>query len=380
AGDKVGVACTICHTITDKSVYNLPLGGSIGRRIDGPAALTLNVGKLLATAANSRAYYPNLQLTFKGVSIGRAPSGLGPDSTEAEVDAYLSNPAFFPVGTFDETQDGIGNSVKNTPLFRQDLAAPYGTAGEFAILDDIGNASYTTNLDPTTLVTPEGRAFLEAKAGPAGKQMADEYAKILKDTGVTGFPYVKAAMTGKMAPSSPVGRRVDNQKLLDMNAYLDALPAPRGAQVDVEMATRGRETFRTQCTQCHNVDQSMFVPPTLVELKTLWPGYAPAPAGTRGDSTLSPILNSPGGFDDKMVVVDASDRGAKRGNALPLLLDLARTTIFLHDASVRSLDELFDPRRGDTAPHPFYVRDTAARKDLAAFLRGLETSGARPAR
>ncbi len=380
AGDKVGVACTICHTITDKSVYNMPLGGSIGRRIDGPAALTLNVGKLLATAANSRAYYPNLQLTFKGVSTGRAPSGLGPDSTEAEVDAYLSNPAFFPVGTFDETQDGIGNSVKNTPLFRQDLAAPYGTAGEFAILDDIGNASYTTNLDPTTLVTPEGRAFLEAKAGPAGKQMADEYAKILKDTGVTGFPYVKASMTGKMAPSSPVGRRVDNQKLLDMNAYLDALPAPRGAQVDVEMATRGREAFRTQCTQCHNVDQSMFVPPTLVDLKTLWPGYTPVPAGTRGDGKLSPVLNSPGNFDDKMIVVDASDRGEKRGNALPLLLDLARTTIFLHDASVQSLDDLFDPRRGDTAPHPFYVRDAAARKDLTAFLRGLETSGARPAR
>ncbi len=105
-GDKVGVACTICHTITDKSVFDMPNGGSIGRRVDGPAALTLNVGKLLAMAANSRAFYPNLQQSFLGISLGRAPSGLGPESTEAEVDAYLGNPAYYPVGTFDETQDG----------------------------------------------------------------------------------------------------------------------------------------------------------------------------------------------------------------------------------------------------------------------------------
>ena len=60
-GDKVGISCTICHTITDNSVFNMPNGGSVGRRVDGPAALTLNVGKLLAMANNSRAFYPNLQ-------------------------------------------------------------------------------------------------------------------------------------------------------------------------------------------------------------------------------------------------------------------------------------------------------------------------------
>ncbi|MGI8899192.1 MAG: hypothetical protein ACR2IB_12455 [Pyrinomonadaceae bacterium] len=376
-GDKVGIACTICHTITDKSVFDMPKGGSIGRRVDGPAALTLNVGKLMAMAANSRALYPNLQQTFLGVSIGRAPSGLGPDSTEAEVDAYLSNPAFYPVGTFDETQDGNGNPVKNTPLFRQDLAAPYGSAGEFSKLDDIGNSSYTTNLDPTTLLTPEGRQFLEIKAGPAGKQLANEYAKILQDTGVTGFPFVKAQMTGKVGdPASIVGRRVDNQKLLDMNAYLDQLPAPAGAKVNAEMAARGREVFRANCTQCHNVDQSKFVPPMLVEMKTIWPGYTPIPVGKRGDSKLSTIQNSAGIFDDKMIVVDASDRGEKRGNAMPLLLDLARTNIFLHDGSVSSLDNLLDPMRGDNAPHPFYLAVASQRAELVEFLRSLDTNSA----
>jgi cytochrome c2 len=373
-GDKVGIACTICHTITDKSVFDLPGGGSIGRRVDGPAALTLNVGKLLAMAANSRAFYPNLQQTFVGVSLGRAPSGLGPDSTESEVDAYLSNPAYYPVGTFDETQDGNGNPVKNTPLFRQDLAAPYGSAGEFSKLDDISNGSYTTNLDPTTLLTPEGRQFLEMKAGPAGKQMAGEYEKILRETGVTGYPFVKAQMVGKVGdPASIVGRRVDNQKLLDMSAYLDALPAPQGARVDAATAARGRELFRTNCTQCHNVDQGKFVPPTLVEMKTIWPGYLPIPVGKRGDTKLSTILNSPGGYDDKMIIVDASDRGEKRGHAMPLLLDLARTNIFLHDGSVSSLDNLLDPVRGENAPHPFYLADAARRAEMVEFLRSLDT-------
>jgi len=375
-GDKVGITCTICHTITDRSVFDMPNGGSIGRRVDGPAALTLDMGKLLAMAANSRAYYPNLQQTFLGISIGRAPSGLGPQSTEAEVDAYLTNREFYPVGTFDETHDGNGNSVKNVPLFRQDLAAPYGSAGEHALLENIGNGSYTTNLDLTTLAAPEGRAFLDMKAGPAGKQLSDEYASILRDTGVTGFPYVIARRTGKVgAAESPVGLRVDEQKLLDMNAYLAALPAPRSPRIDSTAAARGREMFRESCTACHSVDQSKPVPSMLVELKTLWPGYLPIPAGMRGDGKLSTILNAPGTFDDKMIVVDASDRGEKRGNAMPLLLDLARTNLFLHDASVRSLDALLDPQRGRDAPHPFYVTDVQERRAMIEFLRGLDTGG-----
>jgi hypothetical protein len=112
----------------------------------------------------------------------------------------------------------------------------------------------------------------------------------------------------------------------------------------------------------------------LVDLKTLWPGYTPVPVGVRGDKTLSPILNSPGDFDDKMVIIDASNRGIPRGNALPLLLDLDRTTLFLHDGSVKSLQALFDPNRGEKSPHPFYISDLAKRADLIEFLRSLDTS------
>lgn len=373
-GDMVGVSCAICHTVTDKSAFDMPNGGTAGRRIDGLAPLTLNMGKLLAMAQNSRAYYANLQLNIMGKTIGRAPKGIEPNSTEAEVDAYLQNPAYYPVGTFDETHDGLGNSVKNVPLFRQDLAAPYGTSGQNALLENISNSSYTTNLDMTTLATPEGREFLFLRAGPAGIKIHENYKKILDETGVTGYPYVEASMVGKPGEQhNAVGRRVNDQKLRDMTAYLFSLQAPAGAKNNIEMATRGRALFRQNCTNCHNVDQSKPVDAKLIDLKSLWPGYAPMPAGERGDPKQSAIINSSGNFDDKMIIVDASDQGRPRGNALPLLLDLDRTTLFLHDGSVHTLDELFNPQRGERSPHPFYVKDKSQRADLIEFLRGLDT-------
>ncbi|MDQ3051635.1 MAG: hypothetical protein M3Q95_12170 [Bacteroidota bacterium] len=374
-GDLIGISCAICHTVTDKSFFDMPGAGSAGKRIDGPAPLTFNMGKFLAVANNSRAYYPNMQQIFLGVSIGRAARGMRPTSTEKEVDEYLSNPKFYPVGTFDETSDGNGNSVKNVPLFRQDLVAPYGSSGEFELFHDISNSSYTTNLDLTTLATPEGLEFLKGLGGPAGEQIHKEYKQILKETGVTGYPFVQAKMQGKPGElNNIVARRVDDIKLQDMTAYVFALQPPPAPKVNDEMAMRGRALFRTNCTSCHNVDQSKPVPVTLVDLKTLWPGYTPIVVGLRGNKKLSKILNSPGDFDDKMVIVDASPHGGPRGNALPVLLDLARTTLFLHDASVKSLDELLDPIRGKKSPHPFYISDKKERADLIEFLKGLDTN------
>lgn len=242
----------------------------------------------------------------------------------------------------------------------------------FTYLDDIGNSSYTSNLDPTTLVTPEGRAFLKLKAGPLGEELAYNYEKILKETGVTGYPFVKATMTGKPGElANIVGRRVDDQKLIDMNAYIDALPAPKGAKVDIAASARGRDHFRNNCTSCHNVDQSKPVPTMLVEMKRMMPDYQPEILGQR--PPLSPIQNSSGGFDDKMIIVDASDRKDIRGFALPLLLDLDRKEKFLHDVSVTGLDNLLNPSRGAQSPHPFYVSDQSARNDVIQFLRGLDT-------
>ncbi len=47
--------------------------------------------------------------------------------------------------------------------------------------------------------------------------------------------------------------------------------------------------------------------------------------------------------------------------------------MFLHDASVSGLQALFNPARGENAPHPFYLKQQAQRDDLVQFLRGLDT-------
>lgn len=381
-GDRVGVSCVLCHSVTDKSVFNLPTGGSIGKRIDGPAVHTINVGAILAMAANSRALYPMLQLKGpNGESIGRAPSsaGLTKDSTEAEVDAYFSNPAYYPIGMFDDTVDGNGNPMHNTPMFRADLGAPWGSAGELSKLDQFANTVYTVLLDPTNLLTAGGKAFLHKVAGAAGDKLATDYAAVLLATGVPagadGYPFLMSSSTTMPGdPDGLLGIRVDNTKLLDLNAYLNSLPSPKGAPIDATVAARARAVFRGsgQCTSCHNVDQSKFVPSMVLDLKTVFPGDKPTILAMR-DAPLSPVEDTPGNtFDDKMIVINASLRGLVRGSAMPLLMDLARKPVFLHDNSVPTLDNLFDPSRGPMAPHPFYLTDATERADMVIFMKSLD--------
>ena len=378
-GDKVGASCALCHTVTDQSVFNLPNGGSIGRRLDGLATHTINIGAIFAMADNSRALYPVLQLSLKAnkdKTIGRAPKGLTEKSSEKEVDAYLSNPAFYPVGMFDDSFDGNGDPMHNTPLFRQDLAFPYGSEGAIAKLDNFSNLVYTGLFDQTTLTTPGGRAFLHKLGGAAGDEIADDYVKILKETGVKNYPFVKAAPhPAPGTEDAPLGVRVDNTKLADMNAYLFSLEAPAGTDGSAQAIARGRELFRSVgCTACHNVDQSKLVPGFIVPMKTIFPGDNPVTLAPR-TPPLNPVMDTPGNiFDDKMAVVNASLRGLERGTAMPLLLDLARKPVFLHDNSVPSLDALFNPSRGSSAPHPFYLSDTAQRNDVVQFLRSLGTN------
>jgi CheY-like chemotaxis protein/cytochrome c2 len=378
-GDKVGVSCALCHTITDGSLFNLPNGGSVGHRLDGRANHNLNLGTVLATGANSRALYPVLQLALKahhGKTLGRAPQGLTEKSTEAEVDAYLSNPKYYPVGMFDDTFDGNGYPMQISPLFRQDLAAPYGSEGTIARLDNFGNLVYTSLFDPTELTTPGGRAFLHKLAGAAGDEVADNYVKVLRDTDVRGYPSVKAAASSNPgSEDAPIGIRVDNGKLLDLNAYQVSLQAPPGKKGDDHAIARGRQIFRTAgCTTCHNVDQSKPVPSFIVAMKDVFPGDRPVVLAQRLPP-LNPIEDTPGVFfDDKMAVVNASLRGGIRGIALPLLLDLARKPAFLHDKSVVGLDQLLDPARGAGVPHPFYLSEAKERADMVEFLRSLSTT------
>lgn len=376
-GDKAGPTCALCHTIVKHPIFRLPVGGGIGFRDDGPANHDIRLGKIFATAANTRALYPDAQLSFKslgGKTLGRAPAGLTEDSTEEEFDAYFSNPAYYPIGMFDDSLDGNGNPMHNMPFFRQDLAAPFGSEGTFARLEDFSNFVYTTLFDPTQITTPAGRAFLHRVAGAAGDELADGYVHVLDKTGVRGYPFVQAAPSPQAGTEAAfTGVRVEEKKLRDLNAYLVSLRAPPGRIQDEASALRGQNLFRTGvCVQCHNADQSRPVPANIIPMKTIFPGDDPVVIAPR-DPPLTPVEDTKGSFfDDKMAVTNASLRGEKRGIAPPLLLDLARKPVFLHDNSVPSLDALFDPTRGRMAPHPFYFENPQDRKDIAEFLRGLD--------
>ncbi len=380
-GDKTGASCALCHTISDGSVYSMAGGGSIGKRLDGRANHDLDFGSLIAVGLNTRAYYPVLQLALAangGKTLGRAPTGLTPTSTEAEVDAYLKNKAYYPVGMFDDTPDGNGDPQHNSALFRTDLAAPWGSEGTIARLDNFSNLVYTALLDPTVLTTPGGCAFLRKLGGTAaGTEIADGYVQVLTATGVTGYPYVQAAASPLAgSEDAPLGVRVDNTKLIDMNGYLNSLQAPPGVVADAAAGARGRAQFRVSCTACHNVDQGKPVPAFTVPMKTIFPGDNPVVLLAMRDPPLNPILDTPTSiFDDKAAVVNASLRGGIRGAVMPLLLDLARKPNFLHDNSVPSLDKLLDGTHGPNAPHPFYLTDPGQRADMVEFLREASTSG-----
>lgn len=377
---KVGATCALCHNLIENPVFAIPGGGAIGHEVDGPANHNVNLGKIFATAANSRALYTNLQLSLAanhGKTLGRAPTGLTENSTEAEVDAYLSNPTYYPVGTFDDTFDGNGNSVHNSELVRQDLTAPFATEGSINRLDNFSNLVYTSLFDLTMLTTPGGRAFVHKLAGAAGDEMIDEYVKVLAATGVRGYPYVLPHTTAHSRPGSEealLGVRVDNQKLIALNAYMVSLQPPRGEPIDNDVAMRGRETFRTAgCTSCHNVSQSIPVPTKMIPMNQVFPGDNPVILAQRMPP-LNPVMNTASStFDDKMAVVNASLRGKARGSAVPLLVDLARKPIFLHDNSVPGLNALLDPSRGAMAPHPFYLPDARQRADMVQYLRSLDT-------
>ena len=198
---------------------------------------------------------------------------------------------------FDDTFDGNGDPMHNSPLFRQDLAAPYGSGGMIARLDNFSNLVYTTLFDLTMLTTPGGRALLHKLGGAAGDEIADNYVKILAATGVHNYPYVQAAADPMPGTEEAfAGVRVDNTKLLALNAYLVQLQAPRGAPIAADVAARGRQIFRTAgCTGCHNVDQGRAVPTTIHPMKQVFPGDNPVILAQR-EPPLNPVMNTVG-FD-----------------------------------------------------------------------------------
>jgi len=426
-GDKVGVTCAVCHAGTDGSV--VPAGfagpGSVGAQVDGVVAEGVDIGNIFAAAANPLAYLPLLQLQF--TSLGDATLGNGdfagiPDGASvadatAAAREYLTGSdtvtgeRYYPVTFFDPTPDGIGNATYIPPFFRTDLAAPWGHAGSFARLNDFNNLVYTVALDPTSLLTTEGRALLNALAGPVGDEIASRYEDALRDTGVLPdgvaisdvLPYVTAAQTGIApgSPAGPAGRRVDEDALAALKAYTDQLPSPAApAGLDTDQIALGEQIFRSprpmgaNCAACHTPNPDDPVANIVVSITSLYPRYNDDLLVLLPDrGGLSPVQTTLAGpqpsYDNALIVLDASLRGQPRGFTKPLLLALDSKTEFLHNGSVtgmdstEALDNLLNPARGGDAPHPFYFpRDTMVADDpdgRAALVTYLRSRTASPA-
>ncbi|MFP1680677.1 hypothetical protein ACLD02_18415 [Alloalcanivorax sp. C16-2] len=427
-GDKVGVTCALCHAKTDGSV--VPAGmvgpGSVGAETDGVIAGGLDVGAIFAAADNPLAYLPLLQLRFdalNGATIGKGDfAGIASGGTVADATAaartYLTGTfvdgeeekRYYGSTSFDATPDGIGNATYIPPFFRTDLAAPWGQSGAFAELEDFNNLVYTVALDPTSLLTADGRAFLNVLAGPVGDEIADRYEAVLRDTGVIPdgmaasdvLPLVDVARDDLAAGSAagPVGRRVSQDKLDALTAYTDQLaapPAPDG--LDDQLVSQGQDLFTTArgeggagCAGCHTANPNEPVENRIIAIDTLYRAYGmPDVILDRSANGLTPIQNSTAGpapsYDDSVVVLDASVRGEQRGQAKPLLLGLNTKLNYLHDGSVgldtpaAGLEALLDPARGENAPHPFYFPgnldngdDQNGRDALVEFLLSRTTT------
>lgn len=405
AGESLGMSCALCHSITDGSVYSLPHGGGIGKRLDGLPNHDLDFGATIALGEGTRAYYPTLALDLVAndhKSVSRKGPGvalISKAATEEEVDAFLTDPELYPVGMFDDATDGHAAPMKNAALFRTDLAAPWGTDGSIEQLQNFNNLVYTAIMDPTDITTVGGRRFMLERGAAAGVEIVDNYVAILADMGVpaggvNGYPFVGRTdnplvtvglPAGAKVEDSHLGIRVDDGALFDMNTYLNSLRAPAGIKDDAAAIAQGRLVFRQQCTTCHNDDQSRSVPTNIVPFNdtvelvenapprpALFPPYKGKLVDNRDFARLAPIRDSAGIFDDKWIVNDASSRNQPRGSALPLLLDLARKPAFLHDQSVPTLADLIDPARGDAEPHPFFVTEAADREALVTFLESLD--------
>ncbi|GEM_PF-1971059 len=83
----------------------------------------------------------------------------------------------------------------------------------------------------------------------------------------------------------------------------------------------------------------------IVEMNKIFPADAPVVLLPR-TPPAGPVSDTAGNtFDDKMIVINATLRGLNRGVAIA---------------------------RGPTAPHPFYIAESAARSDVVLFLKGLD--------
>ncbi|MEM6671644.1 MAG: hypothetical protein AAF726_02300 [Planctomycetota bacterium] len=372
AGETLGLSCALCHSLVDGSGFDgtaigSPVLGSIGLRVDGPGAVDLDHGALLAVARNSRALYPYLPLslaTVGGTPIARTDAFAAATASEMDVDDLLLDLGAFPIGHADVSPEGVGAPVTIPPVFQVRPVAPYGVAGEFTMLVDYINFHVLTGMDGTNVIDEAGAEFLDDIAPGIGVQITNETTEVFTDTAVLAppseYPYADAPLVSEMGTEEfPYGRRIDEYALRTMALYLQQLRAPAPPVGDATLIDRGADVYWAACATCHGDPRDSFPLPT-VPIDFLWLNYSPTTLLVRGfpyTNLLDDVLTT---YDDRLVVYDqifdpAQIPSLPRELATPRLVGLHLRRELLHDGSVPDLDALLDPARGPAAAHAFYV-------------------------
>jgi cytochrome c5 len=222
-GDRlksVGIQCALCHSTVDDS-----LAPGIGRRLDGWPNRDLNVGAIVASAPNLKAYSDKLGL---GVDdLKKILLSWGPGKYDAELNQ--DGRAFQPDGKSGATL----------------LPAAFGLAGvnNHTYTGAWGNVTYWNAYVANTQMRGQG-TFVDSRLANS------EQYPLAQKLGNANIRHTPDMVTGKLGA---------------LQFYQLALPAPhppRGS-FDAAAARRGESVFNTtaQCSTCH-------VPPLFTE-----PGY-----------------------------------------------------------------------------------------------------------
>jgi hypothetical protein len=225
---KVGIQCALCHSTVDDS-----LSPGIGRRLDGWPNRDLNVGAIVASAPNLKAYSDKLGVPLD--QLKKILTAWGPGKYDAELN-----------------QDGKG--------FRPDgksaatlLPAAFGLAGvnNHTYTGAWGNVTYWNAYVANTQMRGQG-TFIDPRLNGEQYPLANKL-------GNAEIRHSPDLVTGKLAA---------------LHFYQLALPAPRPPKgsFDERAARSGEAVFnsKAKCATCH-------VPPLFTEPG--WNLHGPADIG-----------------------------------------------------------------------------------------------------
>ena len=236
-----------------------------------------------------------------------------------------------------------------------------------------GSLFYPTKVPD--LIGVKERKYLDATATHLNRGIGDlmRYAALVSSAEATEFgPYHVLP-----ADARRVQARLPDEALYAMALYIHSFQPPRNPNPRDERAQEGEKIFRREgCSTCHT-------PPLYTSNKvTLAQGFSP-PAGAPKTLDILPVSV---GTDPNLALHTRKGTGYYK---VPSLKGVWYRGHYLHDGSVTSLEEMFDPDRvkedhvpGGWSPpgtksrsipgHPFGLKLNAnERQQLIAFLRTL---------